>query len=249
MTLRIEYRVQSKTGDWLWFVSRGKAVALDAEGNVERVMGTNTDIGFSSLFGNGMVGPLTEEQTLQIGMVHEAGEHLLELVNDILDLSKVEAGAIEVHLGPVDLIKLVTGVAATLRPLAAEKDLELRVETPDQEMVIETDKNKLRQILLNIVGNAVKFTTAGEVCISFKRDDDGQVAFIISDTGPGIPAGEIERVFDAFHQAERAGGALTGGTGLGLAISRDLAHLLGGEITVTSVEGEGSVFTLWLPAA
>lgn len=136
-----------------------------------------------------------------------------------------------------------------MRPLAAEKGIGLRVEVPKLAMVIETDKDKLRQILMNIVGNAVKFTVSGEVSVRLEHGDDSRVVFIVSDTGPGIAAGDIERVFEAFHQVEQAGAVQPKGTGLGLAISREFARLLGGGITVTSEEGKGSVFTLWLPGA
>jgi two-component system, sensor histidine kinase and response regulator len=207
----------------------------------------NSIIGFSSMLSNGTVGPLTDEQALQIGMVHKSGKQLLELVNDILDLSKVEAAAIEVHVGPLDPVEIVTDVAEAVRPLAAEKGIGLRVDVPKLAMVIETDKDKLRQILMNIVGNAVKFTVSGEVSVRLEHGDDSRVVFIVSDTGPGIATGDIERVFDAFQQVEQAGAVQPKGTGLGLAISREFARLLGGGITATSKEGKGSVFTLWLP--
>lgn len=207
----------------------------------------NSIIGFSSMLSNGTVGPLTDEQALQIGMVHKSGKQLLELVNDILDLSRVEAAAIEIHVGALDPVEIVTDVAEAVRPLAAEKGIGLRVEVPETPMVIETDKDKLRQILMNIVGNAVKFTVSGEVSVRLERGDDSRVVFIVSDTGPGIATGDIERVFEAFQQVEQAGAVQPKGTGLGLAISREFARLLRGGITATSEEGKGSVFTLWLP--
>jgi PAS domain S-box-containing protein len=306
----IEFRLRRKSGDWLWTNGRGMAVAADAHGEVQRVMGTNTDIserkkveeeleeykvsleglveertreleesnaelveanaaksrflttmshelrtplnsiiGFSGLLTSGLVGELSEEQLFQIGMIQDSGKHLLELINDILDLSKVEAGAVVVHPSRVKPAEVISAVMESVRPLAAQKGLELRVEIPREQATIETDKDRLRQILLNIVGNAVKFSAQGEVCVHFECLCGTQVIFRVSDTGPGIPADEIAYVFDEFHQVEQKSGALPGGTGMGLAISQDLAHLLGGEITVTSTEGEGSVFTLVLPTA
>lgn len=209
----------------------------------------NSIIGFSGMLSSGAVGPLSEEQRLQIRMVHTSGRQLLELINGILDLSRVEAGATEIHVGPLDPAEVIADVVATLRPLAAEKGLELRVEDPGPPMVLQTDKDKLRQILTNLVGNAVKFTVSGEVSIRLERGGDARIAFIVSDTGPGIAAGDIEHVFDVFRRVEKSGNAQQPGTGLGLAISQELAHLLGGGISVSSEESRGSVFTLHLPAS
>lgn len=304
----MEFRLRCKSGDWLWTLGRGMAVTSDAEGEVQRVMGTNTDIGkrrqaeeelqeykanledlveertseleeanadlakanaaqsrflatmshelrtplnsiigFSGLLVSGLVGELSKEQAFQIGMIQESGKNLLELINDILDLSKVEAGAIVAHPSHIEPADVISATVESVRPLAAQKGLELRVEIPDELTIIETDKDRLRQILVNIVGNAVKFTAQGEVCVHFECVGDTHVVFRVSDTGPGIPADEIARIFDVFHQVEQKSGALPGGTGMGLAISQDLARLLGGENTVTSTEGKGSTFTLLLP--
>jgi len=207
----------------------------------------NSIIGFSSVLASGKAGPLTEEQSAQIGMVNKSGVRLLALINDILDLSKIEAGGTEVHTGPVDAASVVKDVADLVGQLAAEKGIALRVELPDEPLVVETDKDKLRQILMNLAGNAVKFTDAGEVTMGVARADRGSLAFTVTDTGVGIPVSDLETIFDAFHQVERAPGATPVGTGLGLAISRDLARLLGGDIAVTSVEGEGSTFMLRIP--
>jgi PAS domain S-box-containing protein len=208
----------------------------------------NSIIGFSGVLAGGAAGPLTDEQALQIGMVNKSGRQLLELINDILDLSRVEAGAAEVRIGPADAVEVVSDVAEALRPLAMEKGLGLRMEMPDGAIVLKTDKDRLRQILVNIMGNAVKFTVTGEITLRLERTADARVAFLVTDTGPGLPADALQQVFEAFHQAVPASGDHPKGTGLGLAISREYAHLLGGEITVTSKEGQGSTFTLWLPA-
>lgn len=208
----------------------------------------NSIIGFSGILYEGKVGPLSEEQKYQVGMVYGSGKQLLHLVNDILDLSRVEAGRAVAHLESLDPWEVATEVAESMRPLAAEKGLELHTETLEPATTIESDGDKLRQILTNLVGNAVKFTDSGVVAIRLERGTDARIALVVSDTGPGIPADDIPLIFDAFHQVEKCDGVQPKGTGLGLAISQEYAHLLGGELTVASVEGEGSVFTLWLPA-
>ncbi len=207
----------------------------------------NSIIGFSGLLQSGSVGLVSDEQRLQIGMINTSAKRLLVMIGDILDLSRIEAGAADVRTGRVDPAAVAIEVTETLRPLAAEKGIDLRVETPASPIQIETDEEKLRQILINIAGNAVKFTTSGDVSIRLELDHDERIGFVVSDTGPGIAAEEIDHIFDAFHQAVHHVDTLPKGTGLGLAISREFAHLLGGEIAVASVEGKGSVFTLWLP--
>jgi PAS domain S-box-containing protein len=208
----------------------------------------NSIIGFAGVLSGGMTGPLSEEQSFQVGMIYKSGKQLLELINDILDLSRVEAGGVKVRPGPTDPIAVIEDVAETVRPLATEKGIEIRLPAPRRRVFIDTDQDKLRQILINIVGNAVKFTDRGSVSLAFKRERDGWITFVVSDTGRGIPAGEVPRVFEVFHQADHPGEVRTQGSGLGLAISLELARLLGGDITVASTFGEGSTFTLRLPA-
>jgi PAS domain S-box-containing protein len=207
----------------------------------------NSIIGFAGVLSGGLTGPLTEEQSFQVGMIYKSGRQLLELINDILDLSKVEAGGVEVHRGPVDPAAVIEDVEHTVRPLAAEKGIEIQVRAPRRRTFIDTDRDKLRQILINIVGNAVKFTDHGSVSVTFERECEGRVTFAVADTGRGIAPDEVPHVFDVFHQADHPGQAQPQGSGLGLAISRDLARLLGGDITVASTLGTGSVFTLTLP--
>ena len=208
----------------------------------------NSVIGFSAILSQGMVGPLTAEQLKQIDMINRAGKHLLALINDILDLSKVEAGAVSVVQERFEASELVREVAETLRPLAAQKEIELVVEGVDQSVEIESDCGKVRQILLNLAGNAVKFTDSGQVCISMEARGQDGIAFVVSDTGPGIAEDDLERVFEAFAQVELPCGVTPKGTGLGLALSAEYARLLGGEVRVTSTVGQGSTFTLLIPA-
>jgi signal transduction histidine kinase len=207
----------------------------------------NSIIGFSSLLSTGMAGPLTEEQVLQTTRIHTSGHQLLQLINEILDLSTIEAGVIRVEIERIDAGAIAADVAETLRPLAEQKSIGLRVELPPGRIEMVTDGDRLRQILMNLVGNAVKFTASGEVELRAEYGNDSRVSFVVSDTGPGIPADEIESIFEAFRQVENVRNHRPQGTGLGLTISANLARRLGGEIVVSSEVGAGSVFTLWLP--
>jgi PAS domain S-box-containing protein len=207
----------------------------------------NSVIGFSGVLASGAAGPLSEEQAFQIGMVYQAGKHLLGLIDEVLDLSRIEAGVNEVRPSSVNASEVLKDVTDTVRPLAEEKGVDLLADVPGEPVTIETDKDKLRQILMNIVGNAVKFTQDGRVAVCANRLDGSGVAITVSDTGVGIPPEDIGRIFDAFYQVDQVDGMQAKGTGLGLAISLDLARLLGGDIKVASEVGRGSEFTVILP--
>jgi CheY-like chemotaxis protein len=203
-------------------------------------------------------GNLTGQQVDFARTIHAAGSDLLQLINDILDLSKVEAGKMEVHPDDLQLASLVDYVDATFRPMAEDKGLGFSVQVrdgaPDRLYV---DEQRLEQILRNLLSNAVKFTSAGQVTLTIRLADDAEsdgalggsevVAFNVSDTGVGIARHKLGTIFDAFSQADGTTSRRYGGTGLGLSISRDIAHLLGGEIHVASSLGKGSTFTLYLP--
>ena len=209
----------------------------------------NAIIGFSALLREGMGGPLSEQQRTQVGLIHSAGKHLLALINDVLDLSKIEAGRDEVRPESFDPAGVVREVAEFLEPLAVSKGLALRTALPDRSCALTADRGKLKQILLNLGGNAVKFTEAGQVDISLARHHDGMCEFTVSDTGPGIPEEALSRIFEPFAQIEYPGEVKPQGTGLGLSISQEYARMLGGEIEVTSTVGAGSVFALRIPEA
>ncbi|MFC9886628.1 HAMP domain-containing protein [Streptomyces pilosus] len=201
--------------------------------------------------------------------IHGAGSDLLQLINDILDLSKVEAGKMDVSPTRIALVQLVDYVEATFRPLTAEKGLDLSVRvSPELPATLHTDEQRLLQVLRNLLSNAVKFTDSGsvELVIRPARDDVPQaireqlleagsltdpdadlIAFSVSDTGIGIAAGKMRVIFEAFKQADGTTSRKYGGTGLGLSISREIAQLLGGEIHAQSEPGRGSTFTLYLP--
>ncbi|MCE5191093.1 MAG: hypothetical protein LLG08_04960 [Actinomycetia bacterium] len=208
----------------------------------------NSIIGFSDILGKGMAGELNEEQERQVGMIGTAGKHLLALINDILDLSRIEAGAVKVEHQQIDIRPLVEAVAAALTPDAAAKELTIDVVFETSEFTITSDPRKVSQILLNLASNAVKYTERGSATVRVHRSGES-VSFSVEDTGPGIPAAELEKVFAEFTRGERTIGQSDEGTGLGLAISRGLAELLGGRIDAQSEVGRGSIFTLVLPVS
>ncbi|WP_309056836.1 HAMP domain-containing protein [Streptomyces sp.] len=203
---------------------------------------------------------LTAKQVEYAGIIHSAGSDLLQLINDILDLSKVEAGKMDVTPEVVPVSGLLEYVEATFRPLTGQKNLSFAVRTsPDVPEELLTDDYRLRQILRNLLSNAVKFTEQGGVELHIEPADeavipdivrrDGLVlAFRVHDTGIGIAPQHLETVFGAFQQADGTTNRKYGGTGLGLSISREIAYLLGGAITAESTLGKGSSFTLYLPA-
>ncbi|MEU1462215.1 HAMP domain-containing protein [Streptomyces sp. NPDC005727] len=204
---------------------------------------------------------LTPKQVEYAGIIHSAGSDLLQLINDILDLSKVEAGKMDVSPERVPLRQLIEYVEATFRPMTSQKSLDFTVSTaPGAPADLLTDDSRLRQILRNLLSNAVKFTEQGSVELRIEPAPDDEVpegvvrggtivAFRVKDTGIGIPEQQRETIFGAFQQADGTTSRKYGGTGLGLSITREIAHLLGGAVTVTSRPGKGSTFTLFLPVA
>jgi signal transduction histidine kinase len=205
----------------------------------------NAIMGYTGLLDAEIAGPLTIGQRQQTGRIETATRHLLQIIEEILTFSRIEAGREEVHLESVDFVPIVVETCKLVEPLATQKALDFSCHTPDRSIGI-TDPGKLRQILLNLLSNAIKFTDRGEVRldVSVTRDE---ITFEIRDTGIGIDAAQQQRVFDPFHQVDRMKAQSFGGTGLGLSVSRELARLLGGDITVESEPGVGSTFTLRLP--
>jgi signal transduction histidine kinase/DNA-binding response OmpR family regulator/CHASE3 domain sensor protein len=181
-----------------------------------------------------------------LGRIHRAGGHLLHLINEILDLSKIEAGKLELHLEEVELAAAIREFAATAEPLAARNGNRLIVEYPQDIGSIRSDTTRLRQIVLNLLSNACKFTEQGQVRLSLRADPDW-LTISVADTGIGMTAEQIGRLFREFSQADSSTTRRYGGTGLGLAISRKLARLMGGDITIESAPGVGTTFTVRLP--
>ncbi|MDZ4180520.1 MAG: PAS domain S-box protein [Coriobacteriia bacterium] len=208
----------------------------------------NSVIGFSGLLLQGLAGPLTEEQQRQVGMINGSGKHLLGLINEILDLTKIESGTVEVFLEEFDLGELLAQLRSAVEPLAVSKGLDLRVDLPPGYHMIDSDRQKLYQIVLNLLGNAVKFTDDGRVNIALLVDENGVFRISVTDTGPGIPQDQLGKLFEPFYQVQSESQGKHQGTGLGLTISHEFAKMLGGTIEVTSTVGKGSVFTLTVPS-
>ena len=210
----------------------------------------NSTLILAKLLADNKSGNLTAEQVQFAQTISSAGNDLLTLINDILDLSKIEAGKVEITIEPVGIARVVEGLVKTFEPTAKEKKLafETTVE-PGAADRIETDAQRLAQILHNLLSNALKFTAQGRVALRVFAPSNDTIAFAVSDTGIGIAAHQQEIIFEAFRQADGSTHRRYGGTGLGLSISRDLARLLGGDIAVSSRPGQGSTFTLTLPTA
>ncbi len=206
----------------------------------------NSIIGFSKILKQGLAGPLNDEQLNQIGRVHASGVHLLGLINDLLDLSKIEAGRMRLAIERFNPAKLVHDLQQLLVPMVAVKDLEFVVKNEVPEVEIVSDPTRVYQILVNLATNAVKFTRKGNVTVRVHAVDD-RLHFEVSDTGMGIEADKIGQLFEAFRQVDGSARRDFEGTGLGLYLSRKIVTMLGGNIGVESVYGEGSRFTFWLP--
>ena len=209
----------------------------------------NSSLILSKLLADNKTGNLTDKQVKYAQTILAAGNDLLRLINDILDLAKIEAGQATVSPEPVALARTLQALVEPMRPLAEEKSLALHcvVEAGVPEN-LHTDPQRLGQVLKNLLSNAIKFTSQGDITLRVSTPASGMVAFAVSDTGIGIPVHQQELIFDAFRQADGSTHRKYGGTGLGLSISRDLAHLLGGGLTVHSTPGAGSTFTLAIPA-
>jgi signal transduction histidine kinase len=216
----------------------------------------NSIIGFTGIILQGLAGPLTAEQSKQLGMVRDSSRHLLALINDVLDISKIEAGELKVSREPFDLVQSVRKVLDIVRPLADKKHLQLRVEVPQGLDRMLSDVRRVEQVMLNLLSNAIKFTETGHValrvsCFDEPSTKDGDVRTMvrldISDTGMGIREEDMARLFAPFHQIDSALSRKHDGTGLGLAICRRLADLMGGRVEVASTWGQGSTFTIVLP--
>ena len=208
----------------------------------------NSIIGFSGILLKNKAKTLEEGDLKRVEKINRNGKHLLCLINDILDLSKIEAGRMDLNLAPTQAGAILREVIDLLHPQAEAKNLALVIELPDRDFVLETDDQKLRQVLINLAGNAIKFTQQGSVTLGLEADAAaGRVIFRVTDTGIGIPHDKQETVFEAFRQADNSTTREYGGTGLGLTISRSLVKLLGGELTVESAPGRGSTFRVSLP--
>ncbi len=204
-------------------------------------------IGFAALLESEVLGPVVPGQQEALARIKGSTWHLVSIIDEILTLSRAEAGREEVRWEDADVAEITREVVQVLEPQAAAHGLALGVEHADEPLPVRTDPGKVRQILLNLAGNAVKYTEAGRVTVTLDRGAPDGVRIHIRDTGPGIAAGDEERIFEPFTQVDSSHTRSIGGTGLGLAISRKLARLLGGDISLQSTPGEGSTFSLHLP--
>ena len=209
----------------------------------------NAVLGFTDVLRRGLVTD-TEESLDHLNMIHRSGKHLLRLINDILDLSKIEAGKMDVESIDTDLGELIVDTADVLGVRAREKDLDLNVEFHSSiPAIIQSDPTRLRQIITNLVGNAIKFTETGSVTIATElaAENGPRLKVNIIDSGVGMTPEQQAKIFDSFSQADETTTRKFGGTGLGLSISRQLTEALGGQLTVSSEAGVGSTFTIELP--
>ena len=203
-------------------------------------------MGYGELLSDGITGPVNPEQRRQLDRIRASANHLLSIIDEILTLARMEAGKERVQMQDVGIHELLESVASMAEPLAAAKGLSFRLGITPQDMTLKTDPMKLRQVLLNLISNAVKYTDAGSVTLE-SNAVDGTVHFFVKDTGVGVGGEHLEKIFEPFWQVEQTTTRKSGGTGLGLAVTRQFVDLLGGRISVDSELGRGSAFQVSLP--
>jgi protein-histidine pros-kinase len=210
----------------------------------------NAVIGFTGTLLMKLPGPLNQEQEKQLRTIQSSSRHLLSLINDLLDLSKIESGNVELNLEPVSCQTVIAEVSGTLRTLAEGKNLKFEIVLPGHEVNIRTDRRSLTQILINLTNNAIKFTEQGTVRLELReREQDGQAIaeMCVTDTGLGIRQEDQSKLFQAFMQVDNTSTRSYEGTGLGLHVSQKLALMIGGRISFESEYGQGSKFTVSVP--
>lgn len=239
-----------------------KAEADAARGEAESANGAKSDflavmshelrtplsaiMGYQELLADGITGPINEQQSQQLGRIKASARHLLSLIDEILTFTRIDAGREEVNLELVSLATLLEPAAEIVEPLARARNLHIEVMLPPNPIFVETDPVKVRQMVVNLLGNAVKFTDTGRIILTGDQKAD-QLMITVQDTGIGISSEHFERIFEPFWQVEQKATRRAGGTGLGLTVTKRLALLLGGDVSVTSTPGEGTTFTICLP--
>ena len=241
---RLFHEIEDK-GRQLEVASRHKSQFL---ANMSHELRTplNAILGYTELILDNIYGEAPEKMRAVLERVQTNGKHLLGLINDVLDLSKIEAGQLTLSLSDYSLAELVQGVYVAVEPLAAQKNLALTTKIAKGLPVGHGDERRLAQVLLNLVGNAIKFTDNGEVAIEASHSD-GSFRVAVRDSGPGIAAADQAKIFEEFQQVDNTPTRQKGGTGLGLAISKRIVEMHGGRILVDSELGKGSTFTIRLP--
>ena len=210
----------------------------------------NSIIGFSKVILKGIDGPITDTQKEDLTAIYSAGQHLLGLISDMLDISRIEAGKLDLSFETVDVLEVIQGVTSTATGLVKDKPIELTSDIPKDLPTIRADRIRVRQVLLNLVSNAAKFTEEGQIAVSaryIEGNGEGEILIAVADTGIGIAPKDVEKLFEPFSQVDPSPTRKSGGTGLGLSIARHLVELHGGRIWVESTLGEGSTFAFTLP--
>jgi signal transduction histidine kinase len=209
----------------------------------------NSILGFADVMLEELDGPLTENMQNDLGLIYKNGQHLLHLINDVLDMAKIESGKMNLNIEKFNLQEIIEEVTSITAPLASEKNLALYIEPDsDHEVEINADKIRLRQVMINLINNSIKFTEKGKIAIHVAREENN-VLISVKDTGLGIPVDLLESVFQEFTQVDTSTTRKVGGTGLGLPISRKLIQMHGGRLWAESsgIEGDGSIFYVFLP--
>ena len=206
----------------------------------------NAILGYSELILDNLYGDMPQRMRVVLERVQSNGKHLLGLINDVLDLSKIEAGQLTLSLDDYSIKDVVHSVFTVVEPLATEKSLALKVELPNDLPTAHGDERRLAQVLLNLVGNAIKFTDSGEVAIKAAASN-GAYTLSVRDTGPGIEPADQVKIFEEFQQADNSSTKTKGGTGLGLSIAKRIVAMHGGRIWVESAPGRGSTFFIEVP--
>lgn len=209
----------------------------------------NAIIGYTEILSEGVFGQVNTDQQQSLEGISDSAANLLELINQLLDLSKLAAGKMKADLQRVDLDRLVAEVRESMAPFTRNRPYEVSYEPPNGPLEVELDPAKVRQILVNLLSNAIEFTSEGSVTISMEPPSDGEVKIHVKDTGIGVRSEDLATIFEAFRQVDGSSTREHGGTGLGLAISKQFATVMGGDLLAQSTYGEGSCFTLIIPAA
>ena len=239
---------QAETAEHLRDIDKLKSAFL---ANMSHELRTplNSIIGFTDVILEGLDGPLTQRQAHDLQLVHNNGLHLLNLITDILDMAKIEAGKLNLSLEPFNLYDVLREVIDTTSPLARNKHVQVQIDITEPRLDVEADRLRIRQVLINLINNAIKFSESGGVITVRGLRANGRLSVSVSDTGIGVPADHLEGIFKEFHQIDTSTTRRVGGTGLGLPISRHLIELHGGRLWAESdgVRGKGSTFTFEVP--